>query len=126
MITPKIIPSIWISTENGQLAETLAYYKAVFGADFTSGTPIPLGDTPSGNTEMCQIKLFGLPYSLMATAQEHHPLNDAFSLTLRCSDQNEIDHFWDYFTADGSESACGWCIDKYGLDGSIPHNLESF
>ena len=51
----------------------------------------------------------------MCTANEHHPLNDAISLMINCTDQNEIDRYWNYFTSEGEESQCGWCIDKYGL-----------
>jgi predicted 3-demethylubiquinone-9 3-methyltransferase (glyoxalase superfamily) len=51
----------------------------------------------------------------MCTEIEHNSLNDAVSFMINCDDQNEIDHFWDYFTKEGKASQCGWCIDKYGL-----------
>jgi predicted 3-demethylubiquinone-9 3-methyltransferase (glyoxalase superfamily) len=39
----------------------------------------------------------------------------------------EIDKFWNYFTKEGKESQCGWCIDKYGLRWQvIPNNLREF
>jgi predicted 3-demethylubiquinone-9 3-methyltransferase (glyoxalase superfamily) len=61
----------------------------------------------------------------MNTAKEHHPLNDAMSLILNCEDQNEIDKYWDYFTREGEESQCGWCIDKYGLRWQVlPENWK--
>jgi len=34
---------------------------------------------------------------------------------IHCEDQTEIDKFWNYFTTEGKESMCGWCIDKFGL-----------
>ena len=76
---------------------------------------MPLGETPSGNTEMCEVNIFGQKYSFMSTEIEHHPFNDAISFTIFCKDQKEIDKFWNYFTRDGKESQCGWCIDKYGF-----------
>jgi len=36
---------------------------------------VPLGKTPSGNTEICEVKIFGQKYSLMSTEKEHHPFN---------------------------------------------------
>lgn len=76
---------------------------------------MPLGNTPSGNAEMCFVSLYGQSYSLMATANEHHPLNDSMALMLSCEGQEGVDRFWNYFTKEGKESQCGWCIDKYGL-----------
>ena len=100
------------------------YYKTIFNKDFQAGHIIPLGQTPSGNTEMCEVEIFEHKYSSMSTETEHHPLNDAVSFIINCNDQIEINHFWDYFTQDGKESQCGWCIDKYGVRWQvIPKNL---
>lgn len=121
---PKIIPCIWLSAHDGKLTDVIHYYQQVFGANLQVGTIIPLGSTPSGYSEMCHIEVFGHKYALMNTAKEHHPLNDAISLMISCADQQEIDHFWDYFTLEGKPSQCGWCQDKYGLRWQIiPENL---
>ncbi len=111
----KIVPSLWFSTKGGDILQVIEYYKNVFGKDYQSGQIIPLGDTPSGNTEICEVHIFGQKYSFMSTAKEHHPLNDAISFVINCEDQNEIDKYWNYFIQEGEESQCGWCIDKYGL-----------
>ncbi len=120
----KICPSIWFCSTGGDLSKIIDYYQGVFHDNFVSGHIIPLGDTPSGNTEMCEVKIFGQKYVLMSTENEHHALNDAISLIVYCEDQNEIDRYWNYFTEDGEESQCGWCIDKYRLRWQIlPKNL---
>jgi predicted 3-demethylubiquinone-9 3-methyltransferase (glyoxalase superfamily) len=42
-----------------------------------------------------------------------------------CENQEEIDCFWNYFTEEGQESMCGWCIDKFGLRWQIiPANMS--
>lgn len=124
MSSNKIVPCIWLTADGGQLSNVIAYYKAVFDKNFQWGHIVPLGQTPSGKAEMCEVEIFGQKYSLMSTEKEHHSLNDAVSLMINCDDQKEIDHFWDYFTRDGKESQCGWCIDKYGLRWQIiPINL---
>ncbi|MBY0427259.1 MAG: VOC family protein [Cytophagales bacterium] len=121
----KISPCLWFHAEGGKISSILEYYSTVFGQDFVSGPIIPLGETPSGKTEMCDILLFGKRFMLMATSIEHHPLNDAVSWMIQCEDQAEIDTIWDYFTKEGKESQCGWCIDKYGLRWQvIPKNLS--
>jgi predicted 3-demethylubiquinone-9 3-methyltransferase (glyoxalase superfamily) len=121
----KIVTNIWFSADGGKISKVVAYYKKIFGKDFSKGQRIPLGETPSGYTEMCEALIFGQKYILMSTEEEHHPLNDAISFIIHCDNQNEIDKFWNYFTAEGEESQCGWCIDKYGLRWQvIPKNLD--
>lgn len=121
----KIIPGIWFNADAGKISVLIDYYQHVFGSNFEPGPVINLGSTPGGNTEMCEVKIFGQKYSLMSTEKEHHQLNDAFSLIINCDGQDEIDHYWNYFTKEGAASQCGWCIDKYGLRWQIiPANLN--
>jgi len=93
----KIVPNLWFSTDGGAISKVLGYYKSIFGSDFHEGQIIPLGKTPSGNTEICEVSIFGQKYSLMNTEKEHHQFNDALVFTINCEDQNEIDKYWDYF-----------------------------
>ena len=125
MYSNKIVPCIWLTAEGGQMLKVIEYYKTVFDKDFQAGSVISLGQTPNGNTEMCEVLVFGQKYSLMSSENEHHALNDSVSFMINCDDQKEIDHFWNYFTQDGEESQCGWCLDKYGLRWQIvPKNLR--
>ena len=125
MLQNKIVPSLWFCEDGGIISKIIEYYKNIFGKDFQQGQIIPLGETPSGRTEICEVNIFGQKYSLMSTAAEHHPLNDAISFMINCEDQNEINKYWNYFTQDGEESQCGWCIDKYGLRWQVlPQNLN--
>lgn len=120
----KITPTLWFHSPNGKMNKVTDYYKAIFEDNIEVATVFPLGETPSGNTEMCHIKLFGQVYSLMATAIEHHKFNDTFAIVINCKDQQEIDKYWNYFTKEGKESKCGWCIDKFGLRWQIiPENI---
>jgi len=125
MLLNKIVPNLWFCEDRGNISNVIEYYKNIFGKDFQNGQIIPLGETPSGRTEICEVNIFGQKYSLMSTAEEHHLLNDAISFMINCEDQNEIDKYWNYFTQDGEESQCGWCIDKYGLRWQVlPQNLN--
>lgn len=124
MTNNKIIPSLWFYTEGGNVSVVIDYYKKIFGADFQAGGVMPLGETPGGNTELCQVTIFGQAYSFMSTANLHHEFNDALAFTINCDGQEEIDKYWNYFTQEGSEVQCGWCIDKFGLRWQvIPNNL---
>ena len=43
---------------------------------------------------------------------------EAISMFVSCETQDEIDHFWENFTADGGqESMCGWLKDKFEYPG---------
>lgn len=124
MNSNKIIPSLWFTADGGNIAGVVEYYKTIFGSDFEEGTVIPLGETPTGYAEMTEVKIFGKKYSFMCTAEVHQLFNDSVSLTINCKDQEEIDKYWNYFTFEGHESMCAWCIDKYGLRWQIiPENL---
>ena len=37
------------------------------------------------------------------------------SFVINCETQQEIDHYWSKLTEGGSEIACGWLKDKFGL-----------
>jgi predicted 3-demethylubiquinone-9 3-methyltransferase (glyoxalase superfamily) len=120
----KITPCLWYSAHGGKIAELVAYYKDIFKENLKEGNIMPIGETPSGYTEMCEIEIFGQRYSLMCTEKPHNEMNDSFALMIDCDGQEEIDMYWDYFTKEGRESQCGWCVDKYGLRWQIiPSNL---
>ncbi|HVU85043.1 MAG TPA: VOC family protein, partial [Puia sp.] len=45
-----------------------------------------------------------------------HPLTDAISLTINCTNQEEVDYYWDkLLQGGGNEIACGWLRDRFGL-----------
>ena len=120
----KIIPCIWFSADGGCISVINEYYKAIFGNEFMAGQVITLGENPGGKTEMCEVVIFGKKYNFMNTAKEHHALNDAVSFMIYCENQLEIDNYWDYFTKEGKEMSCAWCIDKYGLRWQVlPKNM---
>jgi predicted 3-demethylubiquinone-9 3-methyltransferase (glyoxalase superfamily) len=124
MHSSPITPALWFHTDGGTIGDLLMYYKTIFGDALKVGNITPLGQTPSGNAEMCMIYLYDQPYSFMTTEKEHHPLNDSMALMLSCEGQEGVDRFWNYFTLEGKESQCGWCIDKYGLRWQIlPSNF---
>jgi predicted 3-demethylubiquinone-9 3-methyltransferase (glyoxalase superfamily) len=124
MTQNKITPALWYHTKDGKMLLVTDYYTTIFGDQFTAEKPMPLGETPSGYAEMCSIKLFGNAYLFMTTATEHHKFNDTFAIMISCNDQAEIDKFWNYFTKEGKESMCGWCMDKFGLRWQIiPENF---
>ena len=46
--------------------------------------------------------------------------NQAVSFMVQCETQAEVDHYWERLTSEGgSEVACGWLKDKYGLSWQV-------
>ena len=121
----KITSALWFHTQDGKIQTVIDYYSTIFRNNFEFEISIPLGETPSGYTEMCTIRLFGITYLYMSTAIEHHKFNDSYAIMLHCENQEEIDKYWNYFTSQGKESMCGWCNDKFGLRWQIiPENIS--
>lgn len=125
MTSNPLVPALWFHTDDGKIQSVLHYYQTIFSEHFIIDSIMPLGETPSGNAEMAQVTIFWQKYSMMTTAEPHHAFNDAFALIINCTDQDEIDTYWNYFTEEGQEVQCGWCNDKFGFRWQIiPANLE--
>lgn len=72
--------------------------------------------------ELCGMKFVGL------NAGQDWKFTETFSLCIACEDQAEIDRLWQGLLAGGgSELACGWLKDKFGMCWQImPKQLESW
>ena len=46
-------------------------------------------------------------------------LTEAFSLSVDCADQGEIDHYWSALSEGGTNLQCGWLKDRYGLSWQV-------
>ena len=80
---------------------------------FTRNPPGSPG--PEGELLVAYIQLEGQEIVLL-NGGKGHPLTDAISLTINCSSQEEVDHYWYKLLEDGGqEIACGWLKDKFGL-----------
>jgi predicted 3-demethylubiquinone-9 3-methyltransferase (glyoxalase superfamily) len=50
----------------------------------------------------------------------HFKLGEAFSFSIDCADQAEVDYYWERLLAGGGvESQCGWLKDKFGLSWQV-------
>ncbi|MEU9479338.1 VOC family protein [Streptomyces sp. NPDC048191] len=49
--------------------------------------------------------------------------NEAISFQILCSDQQEIDHYWNRLTENGGEGGpCGWLKDRYGVSWQVVYD----
>lgn len=110
----KITPFLWFDNDAEQ---AMNFYLGVFKNSRTVGATYnpPGAPGPQGQLLVASIELDGQPLTLM-NGGPGHPLTDAFSLTVSCDSQEEVDYYWDRLLEDGGTPiACGWLKDRFGL-----------
>jgi predicted 3-demethylubiquinone-9 3-methyltransferase (glyoxalase superfamily) len=80
------------------------------------------GDFPSGkkgDVLTVEFTVMGIP-CLGLNCGPAFKHNEAFSFRVATADQAETDRYWNAIVSNGgTESACGWCKDKWGLSWQI-------
>ena len=110
----KISPFLWF---DNNAEEAMNFYLPVFkDSKVTRIARMPPGGPgQEGALLVASIQLEGLEIVLM-NGGPGHPQTDAFSLTINCTSQEEVDHYWGSLLAGGGkEIACGWLKDKFGV-----------
>ena len=117
---------------DGKAEEAVAFYTSIF-ADSRINTTSRYGKAgfeqhhmPAGSVMTIAFELDGQAF----TALNGGPVfkfNEAVSLQVNCTTQEEIDYFWDKLSDGGDPAArqCGWLKDRYGVSWQIvPQALE--
>jgi predicted 3-demethylubiquinone-9 3-methyltransferase (glyoxalase superfamily) len=114
---PAITPSLWF---NGNLEEAAAYYTSVFPnssiahvarySDAGPGTP---GDVVSATFVLDGLTFVGI------NGGSEFSFNEAVSFVVACTDQHDVDYYWDRLVDGGEESQCGWLKDRFGLSWQV-------
>jgi predicted 3-demethylubiquinone-9 3-methyltransferase (glyoxalase superfamily) len=80
-------------------------------SDFPGGT--------AGQALTVEFTVCGIPCLGLNGGNAFTP-NEAFSFQIATDDQEETDRYWNAIVQNGgSESACGWCKDKWGISWQI-------
>ena len=109
----KITPFLWFNDNAEDAAE---FYLSVFqeakkvGELRSSG----VGPWPAGKIATITIELMGQQMTFL-NGGPGQALTPAFSYSVACKDQAEIDRYWDKLLEGGKPMACGWLTDKFGL-----------
>lgn len=112
--SPRITTFLWFDKNAEEAAD---FYCSVFKnsrrlSEFRSPAETPSG--PAGMVLTVSFELDGVPLTAL-NGGPAHKFNEAISLVVHCDTQDEIDYYWSRLTAGGSEIACGWLRDKFGL-----------
>jgi predicted 3-demethylubiquinone-9 3-methyltransferase (glyoxalase superfamily) len=120
---PRISPFLWFDSNAEEAAD---FYVSVFPNSRKLGTMRSSANTPSGpagKVLTVSFELDGLRFTALNGGPDHK-FTDAISFVVRCENQQEIDKYWAKLTDGGSEVACGWLKDKFGLSWQIvPANI---
>jgi len=114
----RITPFLWFDSN---AEEAVTFYLGVFKNSRQTGKMVRQIDDPSGpkgSVLIINFELEGLQFTAL-NGGPGHKFNDAVSFVVRCENQNEIDYYWDKLTDGGSEIACGWLKDKFGLSWQV-------
>jgi predicted 3-demethylubiquinone-9 3-methyltransferase (glyoxalase superfamily) len=122
-VSQKIAPCLWF---DHQAEEAARFYVSVFkNSRIVSIARYPnagqeVHKRPAGSVMTVAFELDGQTF----TALNGGPVftfNEAISLQVFCSNQEEIDYYWDKLTKGGDPSAqqCGWLKDRYGLSWQV-------
>lgn len=106
----------------GKAEEAINFYTALFPRS-SIGTIARFPDETAyaGKVMYSEFKIDDYQLAAMDGPGEHQfSFNEAVSLVVNCSTQEEIDNYWNKLTADGgAESMCGWLRDKFGISWQI-------
>jgi predicted 3-demethylubiquinone-9 3-methyltransferase (glyoxalase superfamily) len=112
-----ITPFLWF---DDQAEDAANFYAGVFpNSKITSVSRYTeAGPGKPGQAMTVQLELDGLVVTLLNGGPAYR-LTEAFSFSVSCENQAEVDRYWAALTAGGEESQCGWLKDRYGLSWQI-------
>lgn len=118
----KITPFLWFDAD----AEAAAnFYLSIFPGSrkLNELRVADAGPGPKGSLLAIDLEIEGQQVTLL-NGGPSQKLSDAFSFVIRCESQREIDDYWSKLTDGGSETACGWLKDKFGVSWQVvPANI---
>src|SRR5262245_58254831 len=114
----KISPHLWFA-EDAEAA--VRFYAGIFPdarVDRVTTSPPDTPSGPAGSVKMIDFTLCGQSF-LAIEAGTLDPFNHAISLVVSCTDQAEVDHYWNALAAGGRTEECGWLRDRYGVSWQV-------
>jgi predicted 3-demethylubiquinone-9 3-methyltransferase (glyoxalase superfamily) len=114
---PKVTPFLWFDTESEPAAEL---YTSVFPNSrildvtrYGSAGPREEGLAMTVSFELDGQRVVAL------NGGSNFKLNEAFSFSIDCDDQDEVDYYWEKLGEGGEHGPCGWLKDRFGLSWQV-------
>jgi predicted 3-demethylubiquinone-9 3-methyltransferase (glyoxalase superfamily) len=129
MVMQKLVPCLWFDRE---AEEAIEFYISVFNAAPHSKNDSKvlsierypedkqIGPQPGmgGKVLTAMFELAGQRFMALDGGPAFK-FTEAVSFYVECTDQEEVDHFWERLSAVPEAEACGWLKDKFGLSWQI-------
>lgn len=125
----RISPCLWF---DDQAAEAAEFYTSVFPNSKILNTTHycdagqEVHGRPAGSVMTVDLLLDGQRFMAL-NGGPLFTFNEAISLRVACSTQDEVDYYWDRLRAGGAPAAqqCGWLKDRFGVSWQVvPQVLE--
>lgn len=119
MTMPKNKICLWFEKDTEAAAR---FYAETFPDSFVGGVYRAPSDFPSGKAGdvlTVEFTVIGIPCMGLNGGPAFRQ-SEAFSFQIVTDDQTETDRYWNAIVENGgTESACGWCKDRWGLSWQI-------
>jgi len=121
----KITPCLWF---DNQAEEAAKFYTSLFPNSRVDKVVRAAADnpsTPAGAVLTVEYTLDGSPFVGLNGGPDFK-FNEAVSFVIDCTDQAEVDRYWDALVQGGGEhSVCGWLRDQFGVSWQVvPRQLN--
>jgi len=113
----KVTPFLWF---DNQAEEAARFYVSLF-PNSKIGSVSRYGEAgpgPAGSAMTVSFELDGLPVTAL-NGGPNYRFSEAFSFSVACDDQQEVDRLWQALTDGGEEGPCAWLKDRFGLSWQI-------
>jgi len=111
---PMVTPFLWFDTDAQDAAE---FYTSIFpNSGITKVTTRP--DRSEDAVLTVEFELDGTRF-IALNGGPQYSFTEAFSLSIDCRTQDEVDTYWATLTEGGEEGPCGWLKDRYGLSWQV-------
>lgn len=119
----KLTPNLWFDSQAEEAAE---FYVALFpdseiiSVSRYGEAGFEIHGRPVGSAMTVDFRLAGMRF-VGLNGGPIFQFTEAISFIVDCSDQAEVDHYWDALTAGGDPAAqqCGWLKDKFGVSWQV-------
>ena len=115
---------------NNNAREAAEYYVQVFADSRMLSNWVTPVETP-GNQPQTEVtvefEIFGQKF-IALNGGDMFKHSEAVSFVIPCSNQAEVDHYWNRLIDDGGQaSQCGWLKDKFGVSWQVvPNGMGQF